>query len=69
MNIILFIGFYLFVFANPVQAYIDPGTGSQIIQIVLAAGFGSLFFAKDIISKVMRKLKESKQKKGEPKNE
>lgn len=35
-----------FLFANISQAYIDPGTGSYIFQLLIAGLLGSLFFVK-----------------------
>ncbi|NVM20240.1 MAG: hypothetical protein HWN68_00485 [Desulfobacterales bacterium] len=34
------------IFASETYAYIDPGTGSYIIQLVIAAFFGGLFVLK-----------------------
>lgn len=36
----------LFIFPKEAHAYIDPGSGSYIIQIILAGVFGSLFALK-----------------------
>lgn len=40
--------FYLFscfaLFANPVFAYIDPGTGTMLVQAFLALFAGALFY-------------------------
>jgi hypothetical protein len=47
--------------AKETQAYLDPGTGSYIFQILLAALFSSLFFAKRIftfIKSVPLKIKD-----------
>ncbi len=41
----LFIIFY-FIYPQKVHAYIDPGTGSLIIQVLIAAFFGALFAVK-----------------------
>jgi hypothetical protein len=43
-----------FMFVAPAHAYIDPGTGSMILQIVLAAAVGVLFFLKIIWRKIKR---------------
>lgn len=34
---------------QPLQAYVDPGSGALIWQTVLAAGFGLLFYIRRII--------------------
>lgn len=36
----------LLVFSNETLAYIDPGTGSLIVQIIVAAFLGVSFFVK-----------------------
>lgn len=38
--------FGLFVLPGQAQAYLDPGTGSYVIQMVAAALFGGAFIAK-----------------------
>ena len=44
---ILFCTFALFLLASrPVFAYLDPGTGSYIFQILIASAVGGLFFIK-----------------------
>jgi hypothetical protein len=39
---VLLMAFFALVFAQPAHAYIDPGTGSMVLQLVLAglAGVG-----------------------------
>lgn len=39
---------------DPILAYIDPGSGHMLIQLVLAVAAGSLFYAKTIIGYVKR---------------
>ena len=51
MMIILFIMFYL-LFPQTALAYIDPGTGSYILQFVLAAFLGIAFTIKIFWTKV-----------------
>jgi hypothetical protein len=41
-----------FVLVNFAQAYIDPGTGSFIFQLLIAGLLGSLFFIKTIIRNI-----------------
>ncbi len=36
----------LLVFSQPAYAYLDPGSGSYLIQIAIASFFGSLYFIK-----------------------
>jgi hypothetical protein len=42
----------LLLFATPAYAYIDPGTGSLIVQMLLAALVGSMFYLRTIIRKI-----------------
>lgn len=41
-----------FVFTNNAQAYIDPGSGSYLFQILVSGLIGFLFFAKTIIRQI-----------------
>lgn len=43
--------FHLF-FAKPAFAYLDPGTGSYILQILIAAVVGALFVIKPFFLKI-----------------
>jgi len=45
-------------------AYVDPGTGALILQIITASCAGSLFFTKRIILKLKKLI--SKRKKNNP---
>jgi hypothetical protein len=48
---------YLFIliilFPEKTYAYLDPGSGSYIFQILIAGVIGSLFFAKSILRKII----------------
>lgn len=45
--------FILFMlFPRPAHAYLDPGTGSYLFQILIAGLLGSFFFIKSIIKRV-----------------
>lgn len=37
-------GFFLFVFPVHAHAYLDPGTGSYMLQMIAAAFFGGVYF-------------------------
>jgi len=50
----------LFVFPKHVEAYIDPGTGSYLYQLFLAALFSSVFFVGVFIKKIIRKFRRKK---------
>lgn len=45
INIIFIIAFFLF-FTKPVLAYLDPGSGSFIFQVVVATILGGIFSLK-----------------------
>ena len=68
--IVLFI-LTLFFPLSHVQAYIDPGTGSYFIQIVLASVFATSLLFKDVYIKAKDKLVNilfSKKRRGEKKD-
>lgn len=46
VNLFFFSALYMAVVPQPAHAYLDPGTGSYILQIAAAALFGSLFALK-----------------------
>lgn len=46
---VLFIGFLSFTFMPDAHAYIDPGTGSLILQVLAACGIAILAFGRSII--------------------
>lgn len=48
----------LVLFPKPVHAYLDPGTGSYLFQILIAGLLGSLFFIKSIVRKVKKFLRK-----------
>ncbi len=50
ISFIVFLMF--FVFINKAQAYIDPGSGSYLFQILVSGLIGFLFFAKTIIRQI-----------------
>lgn len=45
-HVVFFLVLYLVLFPKRAEAYLDPGTGSYVLQILLAAIFGGLFLAK-----------------------
>jgi hypothetical protein len=47
-NVALFVAMLLFVshLQGPVEAYLDPGTGSMVLQLVLAGVVGALAIVK-----------------------
>jgi hypothetical protein len=59
--------FFLFVLPRDVFAYIDPGSGSYLTQIILGFVFGGLFMVKLYWNKIKNVFfrSRSKNKKGE----
>lgn len=63
----------LFILPVPAHAYLDPGTGSYLLQILAAAFFGSLYaittwwkqIKEFIITKILRKDKKTSEKPSE----
>jgi hypothetical protein len=61
----IFIFFFFVVLARTSYAYIDPGIGSYILQVLLAVIIGGLFAIKIFWSKIIKffkKLFSKKQK-------
>ena len=42
-----------FILASPAQAYLDPGSGSFLLQIILAGIMGFIFMAKIYWKKIL----------------
>lgn len=40
----------------PMLAYIDPGSGSIILQTLIAAGLGALVFFRDAVKRFLRRI-------------
>lgn len=58
MNLlILAIATASFFWASPAHAYVDPGTGTFVLQLFLALLAGSLFYARKIWSVVSSTMK------------
>ena len=53
------------IFAQQAYAYLDPGTGSYILQLILAALFGSLYAVKLYWNKIWTFFKAFRSKKEE----
>ena len=68
ISIIIFIAFFIAITAAPAHAYLDPGTGSMILQIVIGAVAGALLAVKAYWYKVSTYF-SSRQKPGGALNE
>jgi len=66
MILLLLTAFYLFVLPTPALAYLDPGTGSYLIQILVGGGLGLTFIIKQYWSNIRSFF--SKGKTNEKKN-
>ena len=65
MGLIAYGIFLFFIFARSAQAYVDPGTGSYIFQLLAAGLLSSLFFIKTFIRSAksfFRKIFSAKEK-------
>jgi len=60
-RIFIYIFILGFIFAKPIYAYLDPGTGSYIFQIIIASAIGVIFFFKDIVKKVKQIFEKIKK--------
>lgn len=67
MNIIaLVLGFIIFLFIpQPASAYLDPGFGSMVWQMIIAAGFGAAFAVKIYWQKIRNLFRRSKNDKSD----
>ncbi len=67
MNILIVAIFALFVFPGGAHAYLDPGTGSYVVQVVIASVAAGSYFFKDkiggLIGTIKSKLKGKKNAK------
>jgi hypothetical protein len=52
-NLLIFIFIFIF-FSKECQAYIDPGTGSFILQIIIGGILGFLFMFKTYFKRIKR---------------
>ncbi len=48
--------------ALPAHAYLDPGAGSQFLQMSLAGLFGLLFALKTMITKFLQRVRDRRSK-------
>ena len=44
--------------SRPVYAYLDPGTGSYIFQLLVAGLLGGSFFARSFLKKLLSSVKK-----------
>ena len=66
-NIFIFLFFFISVIISPANAYIDPGTGSFILQAIIAVGASIIVFLKNPITMIKLFFKSRKNKKNNKK--
>ncbi|KKQ52969.1 hypothetical protein A2865_02010 [Candidatus Woesebacteria bacterium RIFCSPHIGHO2_01_FULL_39_17] len=65
--LILIMSVFLFVFPKSVYAYIDPGSGSYLTQVILGVIFGGLFMLKVYWRKIKNVFSKGSSKKNDEK--
>jgi len=62
-KVVIFLYFVVlfFVFARPSYAYLDPGTGSYLFQLVIAGFLGGSIFFRSTAKKVKKLFKSKKE--------
>jgi len=55
-SVIFFLAAAVGLITSPAWAYIDPGTGSYIIQVLMALFLGSLFILKNFWKKAVQRI-------------
>ncbi|OIO13047.1 hypothetical protein COV53_04410 [Candidatus Gottesmanbacteria bacterium CG11_big_fil_rev_8_21_14_0_20_37_11] len=58
IKIFLYCVLLFLLFPKPAQAYLDPGTGSYVFQLLVAGLLGSLFFLKSAVKKIKKLISE-----------
>lgn len=62
----LLLGFFIFlVIPQPVSAYLDPGFGSMVWQMIVAVGFGAAFAIKIYWQKIRNFFSRNKNDKSD----
>jgi len=61
--------FYLFVLVKPTHAYLDPGSGSYFIQILIGSLISLSFFTKSFWKKITEFITKIKEKQSNRKSE
>jgi len=61
LKLITVLAFFMLVLVKNAYSYLDPGTGSYLIQILAAALFGSLFVIKIFWTKIKLFFKGTKK--------
>ena len=67
-DVIFLVFVVILIMTKPAQAYLDPGTGSYIIQILIAVGLSSIFVFKKYLSQIFEFIKNIFKKNNTDKN-
>jgi hypothetical protein len=68
-SILLWILIFLFAFTGKAYAYLDPGTGSYILQMLVAGALGGIFVLKTFWRSIMNFFVNFFSKRGNQKKE
>ena len=60
--LLIFVPAVLFGISIPAHAYIDPGTGSYLLQVTLAIVFAAVFTIKHYFQRIKNLLKRNRKK-------
>ena len=69
IQLVIFIGIYYILYPNSAHAYLDPGTGSFVIQIIIGFFVGGLYFLKTYWHKIIVFFKNVFHKKDKSKKD
>jgi hypothetical protein len=50
----------------PAYGYIDPGSGALVVQALISAGVGALYFARGALARIARRVRRFFKKRGVP---
>lgn len=60
INLLVVLTVLTFIFTKPAYAYVDPGTGVLLLQILAAIGVGIIFYFRKFISIIKNLFSRSK---------
>jgi hypothetical protein len=69
MNIALLIALFFTISTKPAHAYLDPGTGSFLIQIIVGGFLGGIFIIKGYWQRISAFFSKNKQDDSSKKSE
>ena len=63
VKIILYSISLFFLLPKPAYAYLDPGNGSYLFQLIIAGLLASMFFVKTVVKKIKEFFQDIRQRK------